>query len=54
LRGEGLSEIEKKELTKKVKSLIQKTHPDKVSGKDHHFRAMKKCLDMLRDMPTKK
>lgn len=50
----GLSESDKKELTAKVKRLIQKTHPDKVSGKEHHFRKMKKCLDMLREMPTKK
>ena len=50
----GLTEADKKELTTKVKRLIQKTHPDKVSGKDHHFRAMKKCLDTLRETPVKK
>ena len=52
--GEGLSQEEKDRLTKKVKSLIQKTHPDKVIGKEHIFRSMKKCLDMLREMPVKK
>jgi hypothetical protein len=52
--GDGLTESDKKELTAKVKRLIQKTHPDKVSGKEHHFKKMKKCLDILREMPTKK
>ncbi|MGB4497705.1 MAG: hypothetical protein WBI40_03315 [Methylococcaceae bacterium] len=49
----GLTKSDKKELTAKVKRLIQRTHPDKISGKEHHFIKMKKYLDVLRETPTK-
>lgn len=51
--GNGMTEHEKKELTKKIKSIMQRVHPDKVSGKEHQFITMKKCLDTLRAMKTK-
>lgn len=48
-----MTEHEKKELTRKIKSIMQRVHPDKVSGKEHQFVTMKKCLDTLRAMKTK-
>lgn len=50
--GEGLTAIEITELTKRVKGVIQKTHPDK-GGNECQFKKMKGSLDMLRKMPIK-
>lgn len=52
--GDGLSKKENKELTARVKAIIQKTHPDKPTGDVAKFKVMKKSLDMLRSMPVKK
>ena len=52
--GEGLAEIDKKELILKVKSIIQKYHPDKPNGDVMRFKRMKELLGMLRNMPLKK
>jgi hypothetical protein len=49
--GKGLTAKENAELTKRVKGIIQKSHPDK-GGNVYRFKAMKTCLDMLRKMPV--
>ena len=50
--GEGLPADEIATLTKRVKSIIQQSHPDK-GGNVQHFKTMKQCLDRLRKMPVK-
>ena len=51
----GLPEIEVKPLMLAVKSLMQKTHPDKASGFEYQFQQMKQCSDWIRSgipLPT--
>lgn len=50
--GEGLTEMDKNALILKVKSIIQKSHPDKPNGDAVRFKRMKKLLEMLRNMPV--
>ena len=49
--GKGLTAVEIASLTKRIKSVIQKSHPDK-GGNVYRFKTMKKLLDMLRKMPV--
>ena len=51
----GLPENEVKPLMLSVKSLMQKTHPDKASGFGEQFQQMKQCSDWIRSgipLPT--
>ncbi|WP_262965379.1 hypothetical protein [Methylobacter psychrophilus] len=51
----GLPASEVSPLKLSVKSLIQRTHPDKVSGYEYQFQQMKQCADWLRSgipLPT--
>ena len=44
----GLPAQEIAPLLLKVKSLIQKTHPDKANGYEAQFKQMKQCLDWIK------
>jgi len=51
----GLPAQEIAPLLLKVKSLIQKTHPDKADGYEAQFKQMKQCLDWIKSgipLPT--
>jgi len=51
--GLGASEVVL--LKQKVKSLMQKTHPDKTAGFEEQFMQMKQCLDLIKSgipLPT--
>ena len=51
----GLPASEVVTLKKEVKSLLQKTHPDKAGGLEHQFKQMKECRDWIKSgipLPT--
>jgi len=52
IMDKGLPEAEVKPLLLKVKSLMQKTHPDKAAGYADEFKLMKQCSDWIKsDVP---
>jgi hypothetical protein len=51
--GDGLTAQEKAEMTRRIKSIIQKVHPDKPNGNSEYFIRMKSSLDKLKKMKTK-
>ena len=51
----GLPAIEVRPLMSAVKSLMQRTHPDKAGGFEYQFQQMKQCSDWIRSgipLPT--
>lgn len=44
----GLPENDVKQLTIRVKSLMQKTHPDKATGFESEFKQLKDALDLIK------
>ena len=45
--AESVDDIEPLKI--QVKTLMQKTHPDKITGYEEQFKQMKQCLEWIKD-----
>ena len=48
--GDGLEKDKKDLLLKRVRKLIQRTHPDKANGRIQQFKILKDCLQTLKNL----